>query len=193
MSVYRALPNIVTGLRLIAVPIVVTLLLENEFSAAFWLIVAAGLSDGLDGFLAKKLDAVTPLGTYLDPIADKSLLVGVFVTLTYLGLLPGWIVALVILRDLLIVGGVLLSKFFVELALKVEPILISKLNTFLQILLMMFALGQTAVGVDMPYMVSGLIYLVAATTIVSGTLYLARWTSGRETIDEKAAVEGTGE
>ncbi|MEC8137585.1 MAG: CDP-alcohol phosphatidyltransferase family protein, partial [Pseudomonadota bacterium] len=112
--------------------------------------------------------------TYLDPLADKAMLIAVCLCLVYLGYLPGWIVALAILRDLLILGGVLLSNVL-ELELKVEPISISKLNTVLQISMVAFALGQPAVGLDLPQVMSALIYLVTFTTIVSGTLYLARW------------------
>jgi len=187
MSLLCVLPNLVTGLRLIAVPVVVVLIFESAWSAAFWLVVAAGLSDGIDGFLAKRLNAVTRLGTYLDPIADKSLLVAVCLSLTYSGLLPGWIVALVILRDLLIVNGVVLSRLL-ALDLKVEPILVSKLNTVLQLFLIGLVLGQPGTGLDLPQLAGALIYLVAFTTIVSGTLYLLRWLQGLEAVPEVQLV-----
>lgn len=189
---YRALPNIVTILRLIAVPIVVVLLLDNSLVAAFWLILAAGLSDGLDGFLAKRLQAVTRLGTFLDPVADKALLIAVFLSLTQMGILPGWIVCLVIMRDLLIIGGVLLTRF-VDLDLNVEPIVVSKINTFLQIVLVMGSLGQAAFALDFLYLTPLLIYSVTLTTILSGTLYLARWTGGFGASSDKKFVEAEGE
>ena len=186
MDIPRLLPNGISLLRLLAVPLTVYLLMSQEMVAAFWVIVAAGVSDGLDGYLAKRFDAVTRLGTYLDPLADKAMLIAVCLCLVYLGYLPGWIVALAILRDLLILGGVLLSNVL-DLELKVEPILISKFNTVLQILMVAFALGQPAVGLGLPQVVSALIYLVTFTTIVSGTLYLARWmgawaSSGGQTV-----------
>ena len=157
MDILRLLPNGISLLRLLAVPLTVYLLMSQEMVAAFWVIVAAGVSDGLDGYLAKRFDAVTRLGTYLDPLADKAMLIAVCLCLVYLEYLPGWIVALAILRDLLILGGVLLSNVL-ELELKVEPISISKLNTVLQILMVSFALGQPAVGLDLPQVVSALIY-----------------------------------
>tara|TARA_B100000676_G_scaffold306917_1_gene364145 strand:+ start:474 stop:959 length:486 start_codon:yes stop_codon:yes gene_type:complete len=144
-------------------------------AAAFWVIIAAGVSDGLDGYLAKRLNAVTRIGTYLDPLADKTMLIAVCLCLAHLGFLPCWIIALAILRDLLILGGVLLSNVL-ELELNVDPILISKLNTVLQIFMISFALGHEALGWDLLQAVSALVYAVAFTTIVSGTLYLARWT-----------------
>ena len=173
---YRLLPNFVTGLRLIAVPVAVFLLLDYRLAMAFWVIVAAGLSDGLDGYLAKRMDAVTRLGTYLAPVADKALLMAVFICLVQLGLLPGFLVCLVIMRDLLIMGGVMLSKL-TDLELMVVPTLVSKLNTFLQIVLGMWVLGQAALGYNVSFVTSGLIYVTTVTTLVSGTIYLARWTT----------------
>ncbi len=192
MNFIRSVPNVVTGLRLIAVPAVVMLLLSNSLTAAFWIIVAAGISDGLDGYLAKRLDAVTRLGTYLDPLADKALLIAVFVCLATLDLLPGWLVCLMILRDMLIVCGVLLSRV-TALGIMVEPTTISKLNTFLQIFLGMWVLGQAVLAVDVPYIVGSLILLIVLTTLASGTLYLFRWTAGYGVTTARGCAEVTGE
>ena len=175
MKVLRLLPNCISLLRIFAVPLTVYLLLSQQMTAAFWLIIVAGVSDGLDGYLAKRLNAVTLIGTYLDPLADKTMLIAVCLCLAHLGYLPCWIIALAILRDLLILGGVFLSNVL-ELELSVDPILISKLNTVLQIIMVAFALGREAMGWDLLQVMSALVYLVAVTTIVSGTLYLARWT-----------------
>ena len=175
MKALRLLPNGISLLRIFAVPLTIYLLLSQEMTAAFWVIVMAGVSDGLDGYLAKRLNAVTRIGAYLDPLADKTMLIAVCLCLAHLGFLPCWIIALAILRDLLILGGVVLSNIL-ELKLSVNPIFISKLNTVLQIFMVAFALGQEAIGWDFLRVVSALVYLVAFTTIVSGTLYLARWT-----------------
>lgn len=175
MKVLRLLPNGISLLRILAVPLTVYLLLSQEIATAFWVIIVAGVSDGLDGYLAKRLNAVTRIGTYLDPLADKTMLIAVCLCLAHLGFLPCWIIALAILRDLLILGGVLLSNIL-ELELNVDPILISKLNTVLQIFMVSFALGHEALGWDLLQAVSAFVYLVAFTTVVSGTLYLARWT-----------------
>ena len=189
MKVLRLLPNCISLLRIFAVPLTVYLLLSQQMTAAFWLIIVAGVSDGLDGYLAKRLNAVTLIGTYLDPLADKTMLIAVCLCLAHLGYLPCWIIALAILRDLLILGGVLLSNVL-ELELSVDPILISKLNTVLQIIMVAFALGREAMGWDLLQVMSALVYLVAVTTIVSGTLYLARWT-GALTSGENPAAGAT--
>jgi cardiolipin synthase len=189
MKVLRLLPNCISLLRIFAVPLTVYLLLSQQMTAAFWLIIVAGVSDGLDGYLAKRLNAVTLIGTYLDPLADKTMLIAVCLCLAHLGYLPCWIIALAILRDLLILGGVLLSNVL-ELELSVDPILISKLNTVLQIIMVAFALGREAMGWDLLQVMSALVYLVAVTTIVSGTLYLARWT-GALTSGENPASGAT--
>ncbi|MEE2688714.1 MAG: CDP-alcohol phosphatidyltransferase family protein [Pseudomonadota bacterium] len=191
MNLYRSLPNLLTGLRLFAVPIVVFLLLDDKLTAAFWVIVAAGLSDGLDGYLAKRMNAVTKLGTYLDPVADKILLIAVFVCLVALKLLPVWFVCLVIMRDILIIGGVIFSKL-INFELIVEPMFISKLNTLLQILLGMWALGQAVLGFNIFFVTLGLIYLTAVTTLVSGTIYLSRWTVGFDGETARDRIEAIG-
>ena len=192
MNFTRSVPNVVTGLRLITVPVVVVLMLSNSLTTAFWVIVAAGISDGLDGYLAKRLDAVTRLGTVLDPLADKALLIALFICLATLDLLPGWVVCLMILRDILIVGGVLLSRV-TALSILIEPTTISKLNTFLQIFLGMWMLGQAVLGADVPYIAGSLILLVALTTLASGTLYLSRWTAGYGVTATKGYAVVTGE
>ena len=189
MKVLRLLPNCISLLRIFAVPLTVYLLLSQQMTAAFWLIIVAGVSDGLDGYLAKRLNAVTLIGTYLDPLADKTMLIAVCLCLAHLGYLPCWIIVLAILRDLLILGGVFLSNVL-ELELSVDPILISKLNTVLQIIMVAFALGREAMGWDLLQVMSALVYLVAVTTIVSGTLYLARWT-GALTSGENPAAGAT--
>ena len=106
------LPNLITLARLLAVPLVVFLILQGLMTAAFWMFFAAGISDAVDGYLAKRMDAVTELGTYLDPIADKTLLVAVYVTLGIAGHVPTWLVILVVSRDLLIIGGANVRSFF---------------------------------------------------------------------------------
>ena len=187
----RKIPNLITILRLIAVPVIVLLLIDNRLVAALWVIMVAGLSDGLDGYLAKRFKAVTPLGAYLDPIADKTLLIAVFLCLTYLGLLPGWIVCVVVMRDVLIVGGAILSNLL-DLALKIEPISISKLNTFLQIALGLLTLFHAVIENEIPYVTHVLVYCVALTTFVSGTVYLAKWSCGFEMEPEDKALKAQG-
>ncbi|MDH5409827.1 MAG: CDP-alcohol phosphatidyltransferase family protein, partial [Alphaproteobacteria bacterium] len=95
----KLLPNIITIGRLIAVPVVVWMFLTDRVAIAFWVFIGAGVSDAIDGYLAKRLDARTVLGSYLDPLADKLLLIAVFVLLGRSGFIPFWLVILIVARD----------------------------------------------------------------------------------------------
>ncbi|HTC19032.1 MAG TPA: CDP-alcohol phosphatidyltransferase family protein, partial [Stellaceae bacterium] len=102
-------PNIISLARLLSAPLGVWFILNHDLTGAFWLFVAAGLSDAVDGFIAKHFNQSSELGELLDPIADKALIVSLFVTLGLAGDLPTWLVILVVFRDLLIIGGFLLA------------------------------------------------------------------------------------
>src|SRR5258706_587399 len=128
------LPNLITLARLLCVPLAIWLILEARYGVAFWVFVAAGISDALDGYIAKRFDQRTPLGALLDPIADKALLAGVYITLGLADQLPHWLVILVVLRDLLIVGGYLL----IQGTAAPQPPFISKVNALVQIALIGF-------------------------------------------------------
>lgn len=169
------LPNFITLARLLSVPLVVWLILDNRFTAAFWIFVAAGVSDAVDGFIAKRFDSRTRLGALLDPIADKSLLVGVYVTLGSAGHLPAWLVILVVFRDLMIVGGFILVQALTQ-SMRAEPLIVSKLNTAFQIALAALMLAKLGLDLDPGLVLMVLIWGVAATTILSGAGYLIRWT-----------------
>lgn len=172
------LPNLITLARLLSVPLTVWLILIDQMAVAFWLFVAAGISDAVDGFLAKRLDASTDLGRFLDPVADKALLVSVYVALGVLTHLPNWLVILVVFRDFLIVGGALLIRIFTEQVMRFEPLRISKVNTAMQITLIAVVLGRLGLGVGDGGLTQALIYVVAATTFTSGAAYLVRWYRG---------------
>jgi cardiolipin synthase len=167
-------PNIISLARLISVPLIVWLMLEHRYTAAFWLFIAAGISDGVDGFLAKRFGWQTQLGSFLDPLADKALLVSIYVTLGMQGYLPSWLVILVVSRDILIVGAVLLSLFLGH-GLHVEPLRISKANTVAQIALAGLMLGAMDYGVALEWVVRLGSIVVALTTIASGTSYVIAW------------------
>ncbi len=168
-----SLPNFITLGRLLSVPVAVWLILNQHFALAFWLFVIAGLSDAVDGFIAKRFRAKSELGAYLDPLADKALLMSVFVTLGYEGVVESWLVILIVFRDLLIIGGALLYAMLTG-ALRMQPLFISKLNTALQILLaaMLLAKAGFAVGDGLTEV---LVHVVAATTILSGAAYVVKW------------------
>jgi cardiolipin synthase len=169
------LPNFISLARLLAVPVVIYLILHGFDAAAFWLCVAAGLSDAIDGYLAKRLGQASELGALLDPIADKTLLVGVYLALGHMGHIASWLVILVVSRDLLIVGGVLLLKLINDRPLLMQPFMISKVNTTVQIVLATLVLAQLGHEFDAGIVVVALTYLVAATTLASGAAYLVAW------------------
>lgn len=167
-------PNLITLARLLSVPVAIWLILGGEFTAAFWLFLAAGVSDGIDGFIAKHFNQRTALGALLDPIADKALLVSMFVTLGIAGWLPNWLVILVVFRDILIVGGFVLALTVAQ-RLRSEPVAISKFNTAMQIALIAVLLGRLGLNVEDFGLTRVLIYTVGTTTVLSGAAYLVRW------------------
>jgi cardiolipin synthase (CMP-forming) len=166
------LPNAITFARLCAVPLAVWLVLRHDLGLAFGLFVAAGATDAVDGWLARHGRA-SAVGAVLDPVADKVLLVSMYVTLASVDVLPAWIAILVVFRDLLIVGGVLLLGV-VGQPVPIRPLFISKVNTVLQILLVAAALLLAALGVPARGLIAPLLWLVAATTLVSGAGYVRR-------------------
>ena len=170
------LPNVITFLRLLAVPLTIYSILVEELTTAFWLFVAAGISDALDGAIARFWNMRTVLGGYLDPLADKALLVSVYLSLAKIGLLPLWLVVLVVFRDLLIVGGVLLA-FTLGQTVRMRPLLISKLNTLTQLTLAGAVLGLSGLHLTEPMLagvslIQGLAIVTAVTTTLSGAAYI---------------------
>ncbi|SVD79265.1 uncharacterized protein METZ01_LOCUS432119, partial [marine metagenome] len=126
------LPNIITILRLFLTPLIVWLVLTENYILGFIFFVFSGLSDALDGYLAKKFNQSSLLGSYLDPIADKVLIVSTILVLGYNGLVPIWLIIIIVSRDIAIFGAVLIS-FIIGSNLKIKPLTVSKINTFLQI------------------------------------------------------------
>ena len=167
------LPNLITLARLFCVPLAIWLIAEERYGAAFWVFVAAGVSDALDGYIAKNFDRRTQLGALLDPVADKALLTGVYLSLGLSGILPLWLVVLVLLRDALIVGGFLLIHRTAT-PTQVEPLFVSKINTGVQIALVGFVLAREGLGIGDGLLTVVLVAAAAATTVWSGMSYLAR-------------------
>ncbi len=170
-------PNFISLARLFAVPVAVWLILRGRYDIAFWLFVAAGVSDGVDGYIARRFDARTELGRYLDPLADKTMLVCTFVALAVADKLPMWLVILVVSRDVMIVGGVILAAIVGD-PIDVRPSRLSKLNTVVQfvfagLVLARYGLGLTGVFPDDAMIVAYV--CVAATTVASGAGYVVAW------------------
>ena len=133
------IPNLLTLLRIILVPVIVILLIQGLFLKALIVFVVAALSDALDGFLARILHQQTALGAYLDPIADKALLASSFVTLSVLHIIPGWLTVIVISRDFIILLGISVLSIM-SISVKIRPTFVSKITTALQLITVLMAL-----------------------------------------------------
>lgn len=168
-----SVPNFISLARLLAVPVAIYFILTHLYGPAFWLFVAAGVSDAVDGYLAKRFGQTSALGAYLDPLADKALLVGVYVTLGYSGHVPIWLVILVVFRDVIIVGGVILLHISAQ-GVRMKPLIVSKVNTAAQIALVVLVLGELGLGGGWPLPRTIMVYLVAATTLLSGGAYIVQ-------------------
>ncbi|HMN43468.1 MAG TPA: CDP-alcohol phosphatidyltransferase family protein [Povalibacter sp.] len=170
----RFIPNALCFLRMLLVIPVAWLLFEHEFRATLWLFAVAAATDGLDGFLAKRCGWTSELGKIIDPLADKILLVGVFLTLAIMGLIPLWLAIAAIGRDVIITAGAITyNSLFGDL--QGHPTWISKLNTLCQILFLLLIVAAHAVG-DVPQTaVTILGALVFVTTVVSGIDYVVTY------------------
>ncbi|MGK9231711.1 CDP-alcohol phosphatidyltransferase family protein [Inquilinus limosus] len=168
----RYLPNLLSLARLAVAPVTIWLILDGRLVTAFWMFAAAALTDAIDGILARWLQARTALGSYLDPIADKSLLVGTYLALTWMAALPVWLVALVVARDIGLVLGVVVLHFAGRGTRSLTPSMISKLNTVMQIALVVLVMAAPGLHVDASGAIAVLIWVVAATTTLSAIGYL---------------------
>jgi cardiolipin synthase (CMP-forming) len=169
------LPNLITLGRILLVPVVVWAISSpGAMWIAFVLFVAAGISDAVDGFLAKRFGMASELGAYLDPLADKALIVSIYLTLGINGAIPRWLVILVVSRDILIVGGIMLS-WLIGKPLKIKPLLVSKLNTAAQILFACIVLGSLGFDIQADLLTRGLMALVTALTLLSVAAYVVEW------------------
>ena len=168
------IPNFITIARLLGVPLLVWLMVADRYLEATLLFVLAGLSDAADGFIAKRFGAISELGAYLDPVADKALLVSVFVTLGFKGVLPPWLIILVVSRDLFIIGGLMMA-YMLGSPMAIRPLLVSKINTVAQILLIGLVLGErSGAAVFQPLLALSVIG-VAVFTVASAGAYLVEW------------------
>jgi cardiolipin synthase len=172
----RHIPNIITVCRILLVYPVIRLLLAGRFDWALFLFVVAGISDAVDGFLAKYFHWQSRLGSYLDPLADKLLLISSYVTLAWMDLIPLWLAVLVVLRDIVIFSGAV-AYYFLLRPFEGQPMLISKLNTLFQILLVFTILVKHGFTPLPDTLVAVLIVLVTLTTLASGVLYVYVWGS----------------
>ncbi|EJW12101.1 CDP-diacylglycerol--glycerol-3-phosphate 3-phosphatidyltransferase [Rhodovulum sp. PH10] len=168
------LPNIVTIVRILLVPVLVWTIAAGEMRAAFLLFVAAGISDGIDGFVAKRFGMTTDFGAHLDPLADKMLIIAIFVGLGMVGAIPVWLVILVVSRDILIIGAVMLAMLLGR-PVKMRPLMISKLNTVMQIVFASVVLASLGFEFDAKPVQTVIMWMVAALTLLSVGFYTREW------------------
>lgn len=169
------IPNIITVVRLFLVPPVVWALLNESYVLGFWLFFAAGFSDGVDGFLARTFGWQSRFGAALDPIADKLLIVLTFFCLLWQELIPWWLFAAILLRDLVIVGGAVAYQWFTQ-ELEMHPLMLGKLNTLLQILVVMVVLLHAGFDWFGGAIVKLVVWVLLISTLVSGGAYILVWT-----------------
>lgn len=169
-----SLPNLISVMRLLLVPLIVSLMLGKDYELAFAIFLVAGISDAVDGFIAKRFDLMTTLGAYLDPIADKALLVSVYVTLGVQGQIAQLVVTLVVARDMMIVGAVILS-WVIGHPLRIAPLMLSKINTAAQITLAALMLAVLGFAPEWHTVTIYGQWIVAGTTLLSGFAYFLAW------------------
>lgn len=168
------IPNILTILRFILVPLIIYGVTQGWYEFAFWLFVIAGVSDGLDGYIAKRFDQASELGAYLDPLADKALLVSLYISLGIVGHIPVWLTILVVSRDCFILAGIGVAALMGR-PMEIDPLKISKINTALQIALVTIVLASIAFAFPVPNLVQAGTLIVAAVTFASAIAYLMSW------------------
>ena len=168
------IPNLITILRFVLVPAVVLAMLNMRWDWAFAGFLVAGISDGVDGFIARRFNQHSKLGAYLDPMADKVLLVSVFVVMGFIGQLPLWLVVTMVSRDALIICAVLLSTVMAH-PVEMKPLYVSKANTAVQIVLAAVVLGELAFSIHLDPLRPALILLSGVMTVASAAAYLVAW------------------
>jgi cardiolipin synthase len=169
-----SIPNLITLARILSVPVMVWAIMNGWMLAAFLLFLAAGVSDAVDGYLAKRFGMTSELGAYLDPLADKALIVSIYVTLGVSGEIPRWLVILVVSRDIMIVGAVLLA-WLVGKPLPMKPLPVSKLNTAAQIVFAGIVLATLGLRFEAGWVVSAAMAAVTLLTLVSIAAYVREW------------------
>ena len=180
-----SIPNIITLGRILLVPFIVWAIASSQMEIAFAIFVVAGVSDAIDGFLAKRFNMASELGALLDPLADKALLVSIYVALGIWGAVPRWIVILVVSRDIMIVSAVIVSWLFGK-PIPMKPLMVSKLNTVAQVAFAAMVLAALGFGFkSTPYdlILTGLMGLVTVFTLISVSLYLVEWVRHMSTIE----------
>jgi cardiolipin synthase (CMP-forming) len=171
---FASLPNLISLGRLVMVPAVIAMISTQRWKEACVIFILAGISDAIDGWLAKTFDWRTELGAYLDPVADKALLVSIYVALAIVRVVPATLTIIIVARDLMIVGAVMIS-WLMHSPVEIKPLLVSKLNTAVQIGFAATVLGAKAFTFSTEPWLDPALYVVAALTLVSLAAYLTQW------------------
>jgi cardiolipin synthase (CMP-forming) len=181
-NVIANLPNLISIVRILLVPFTIWLLISQAYAWAFAAFIVAGISDAVDGYIARRFNCQTELGAYVDPLADKALLVSIFVALGLLQVIPTWIVILVVTRDVLIISAVMLS-WVMGKPLAMQPLWISKVNTTMQIVFAGSVLGMLGTGINLEPVLLPAVVAVAILTVASGAMYMMNWMKHMATTD----------
>jgi cardiolipin synthase len=170
----KFVPNILSFFRLAAPIFLTPMILENDFKSAFVIFGLAASSDFLDGYLARKFHVSSDFGSVLDPLADKVLIISSYALLAYLKFIPTYVAALVVGRDFLILNAVAICKFL-RIALKIQPLLSSKINTALQLLFLVGILACKSLAMNIPWLTELCGLIVSVSTIFSGAEYAQKY------------------
>jgi len=168
------IPNLITVFRLVLVPIVIMMILQEDWSWAFALFVIAGISDGLDGYIARRFEMRSEFGALIDPLADKVLIVSIYVTLAIVEVIPAWLAIVIVFRDIMIVMAFMLSWMMAQ-PMAVKPLFVSKVTTALQIAFAAFLLGGLAFALELGLLIDLFALLIVVLTIMTAGIYLVRW------------------
>lgn len=168
------IPNLITIARLLIVPVTIVMILQGNWESAFILFVMAGVSDALDGFIARHFNMRSEFGAYIDPLADKALMISIYVTLAIIGDLPAWFAVLVVFRDVMILAAVVLS-WIMGRPVQIKPVLISKMNTAAQIAYAAMILAIKSFDIHIGAFNLAAMIVVSFLTVASAAVYLTSW------------------
>jgi cardiolipin synthase len=174
ISSFGSLPNLISLLRLVLVPVVISMIVTDRWVGAFLIFLLAGVSDAVDGWLANRFNLRTELGAYLDPLADKMLITSIYIAMAVSDTVPATIAILIVFRDLMIIAAFLVS-WILGKPVKVRPLFISKTNTMAQIAFAALVLGAKAFGLRLDLWFDAGLWIVAALTLASAAAYLWQW------------------
>jgi cardiolipin synthase len=168
------LPNLITLARLGLTPVAISMIVSQRYVEAFLVFLIAGISDGVDGFIAKRFKLTSELGAYLDPLADKALLISIYVSLAIVGQIWATLAIIVVSRDVMILAGVMVA-WLLDNPMQIRPVWTSKVNTTAQIMLAAAVLGARGFELRLDWALEALSLVVGATTIISAVIYMAQW------------------